>query len=109
MPSTEVSVRTAWGSLIVTAVGGEEAAGLLVSAAFVAVTVQVPAVVALSLPALTTQPVAVPLIAVKVTVPLPSPPDAVSVSGVPRTPVSEVTVTGGAFRVTAVPAEETGR
>jgi hypothetical protein len=74
----------------VTVVAGEDATKKLVSAALAAVTMQVPNEVAVKVDPETAQPVAVPLVTVKVTEPVPEPPAVVRVSEVPKTPVSEV-------------------
>ena len=60
---------------IVTVVLGEVARAYVVSAALVTVTRQVPTVVAVNVVDETLQPVAVPFVAVKVTAPLPDPPE----------------------------------
>lgn len=64
----------------------------MASPALVAVTMQVPALVALRLDPLTAQPVAVPLVTVKLIAPVPVPPEVVSDNGVPKVPEIEVRV-----------------
>jgi hypothetical protein len=56
----------------------------------VAVTMQVPALAALSESPTTEQPVAVPLTTLKLTVPVPDPPEVTSVSAVSAVPLVEV-------------------
>jgi hypothetical protein len=76
----------------VTVVATDEAARLVREAALVAVTRQVPKLVTVSDVPVTTHPSAVPGTAVKVTAPVPEPPAVVRVSGDPRKPVIDETV-----------------
>lgn len=93
VPVTEVRLRAAWVALAkVTAVGDDDTGVWLASPALVAVTEQVPALVEVRLDPLTAQPVAVPLVVVKVTAPVPEPPEVMSVNDVPKVPESEVMV-----------------
>jgi hypothetical protein len=82
----------------------------LVSAALVAVTLHVPAEDTDREEALTRHPDAVPLVAAKLTAPVPEPPLVVKVNGVPKTPAVEVNVSGAwaaPAKVTVVGAEDT--
>jgi hypothetical protein len=60
------------------------------SEAFVTVTRHVPALVVVSVPTMSEQPVAVPSTTLKLGTPLPEPPVIVNRSGVPKVPVVEV-------------------
>jgi hypothetical protein len=84
----------------------------LLSAALVAVTLHVPAEVLLKVEPLTVQAVAVPLVAAKLTAPVPEPPLVVKPNGVPNTPDVEVNVSAdwaALANVTVVGAEDTAR
>jgi hypothetical protein len=110
VPEVEVTERAAWRALPnVTVVGEDDATKKLASAALVAVTTQVPAVVAVRFDPLTAQPVAVPLVTAKVTAPVPEPPNVVRVSGAPKVPDVEVTVSAAwvaPAKVTVVAGDE---
>src|SRR5665213_2347941 len=75
-----------------TVVAGDETAWLVVEAAFVAVTMQVPTLETVSELPDTVQPVAVPFVALNVTAPEPEPPLVVRVSVLPMVPAREVTL-----------------
>jgi hypothetical protein len=66
---------------MVTVVAADTPLAYGATAAFTAVTMQVPALVALSTPAVMRQPVAVPFVTLKVNAPVPEPPVAAKVSG----------------------------
>jgi hypothetical protein len=91
-PAVDVTVRgaCAWGASVTT-VGSEDRARKLRSPALVPVTVQVPTLVLDSVDPVISQPVAEPLTAVKVTEPVPEPPEVVIASGVPNVPLVDVT------------------
>jgi hypothetical protein len=72
-------------------VAADDAGTYVASPALVAVTEHVPALVAESALPLIAQPLAVPLLTVYVTAPVPEPPLVVSVKGVPTVPVTLVT------------------
>jgi hypothetical protein len=72
------------GTAKVTVVATEVAARLVAEAAFVAVTMQVPIVVTERVVPVTTQPAAVPTVAVKVSAPVPDPPAVVRLRGTPK-------------------------
>jgi hypothetical protein len=90
--SDDVSVVVDVAAAKVTVVALELTGLYVASPAFVAVTVQVPALVLESEPLVTVQPVAVPFVKANVTAPVPEPPDVVSVSAAPNVPDVEVTV-----------------
>jgi len=84
VPLVDVTVSAAWiAGAKVTVVGFDEIEAKVESPALVAVTVQVPADVALSEEPDTAHPVAVPSAAVNETAPVPEPPLVVSVSEPP--------------------------
>jgi hypothetical protein len=72
------------GSAKSTAVAADDAAAYVESAALVAVTIQVPALVAFTEVPEITQPVAVPFVTAYVTAPVPEPPLVVKVNDVPK-------------------------
>ncbi len=91
-------------------VGSEDTEEKVASAALVAVTVQVPAVVTLRSDPVTVQPVAVPSVATNVMAPAPEPPVVVSGSGVPTVPLSDVMVSAvwvPRLKVTVVGSDDT--
>jgi hypothetical protein len=89
--SDDVSVVVDVAPLRVTVVAPELTALYVVSAALAAVTLHVPPVALVSVVAWIAQPVAVPFVTLKLTAPVPDPPDVVSVRGVLKTPEVEVT------------------
>ena len=82
---TDPTTRSALGAdEIVTVVADEIPVAYGIAAALVAVTMHVPPVVAVSAPFVIVQPVAVPLVTVKVTTPVPEPPLVASAMGASR-------------------------
>jgi hypothetical protein len=75
-----------------TVVAGDETAWLVVEAALIAVTMQVPTLETVSDLPDTVQPVAVPFVTLKVTAPVPEPPLVRRVSVLPMVPAREVTL-----------------